>query len=109
MVGLKDITTLLEKWPVWKAMSETPARVETLEQKVAKLEAEVASFHGKRPADVCPKCGERAVRLSKTHLRMGSFPNEHHYEDWGCQKCDFREQRTVAHNPELTTAANRRT
>lgn len=109
MVGLSDLTTLLEKWPVWRAMAGTPARVDALEQKVAKLEKELADLLARRPGDSCPACGERSMRLAKSWHRMGSFPNEYHYEDWKCEKCGNREQHTVARTPELTGRSNKRT
>lgn len=108
MAVLKDITELLEKWPVWKAMSGTPARVEALEKKVEKLETDLAALLAKRPPDSCPACGERGMRLTKNWGRMGSFPNEYHYEDWTCEKCAHYEQRTVPHTPELANKSRGR-
>jgi hypothetical protein len=108
MVGLKDLTMLLERWPVWRAIAGTPARVDALEQKVAKLEKEIADLLGKRPGESCPACGERSMRAGKAYPRMGSFPSEYHYEDWRCEKCGHQEQRTIPHTPELTAGASRR-
>lgn len=33
MFGLKDLTELLDKWPVWKRISQTPDRIDQLEKK----------------------------------------------------------------------------
>lgn len=72
---LKDILAALEKWPLWKRVSETPERVESLEKRVAELELKLG---GKWPADVCPFCGERAMRMAMSFANMTV---------WNCTAC----------------------
>ena len=92
MVGLKDLIGLLEKWPAWKRISEVPDRVDGIEQRLTKLEQLLA----KAPGDACPKCGERAMRLTQPGRRLGSYPKEFRHDKWTCEKCGHLDERAVS-------------
>ncbi|KAG5716814.1 hypothetical protein E4T56_gene17452, partial [Termitomyces sp. T112] len=57
---LSDILALLDKWPLWKRMTEAPSRIDDLEKRLAALEATPKRAPGK----TCKACGEPAMRLT---------------------------------------------
>lgn len=59
-------------------------RIATLEERVTVLEAELKIA----PADACPYCGERTLRLTHQNLTvMGTHPKRWTEETWTCGKC----------------------
>ena len=91
MVGLKDLTELLDKVPLWKRLKETPDKVVALEKRVAALE----NLFEKAPGEACPACGERQMRRTWASDMRGSGANAHRNETWTCQSCGVEEQRTA--------------
>lgn len=66
MAGLSDILSLLDKIPIWKRLTELPAKVEELEKRISALE--------ERPLlPICPSCGVGHVHLDRTEELGGSF------------------------------------
>jgi uncharacterized protein with PIN domain len=58
-------------------------RIATLEERVSALEEELKTA----PADACPYCGERSMRLKHQSGLMGN-PGQQWTEDtWTCDKC----------------------
>jgi predicted RNA-binding Zn-ribbon protein involved in translation (DUF1610 family) len=90
MVGLKDITELLDRWPLWKRVKDTPEKVEALEQRVAALE----KLLEKAPGDACPKCGAREMRRMEMGRRLGG-QNAYRYDTWTCTACGATDEREV--------------
>lgn len=85
----KDVNDLLDRIPIWKRLQGLPDRVDVLEAKVAALEEKL---NGKYPADVCRKCGDRAMRLNRT---MGPNTKGNMIESWKCEKCGSYEERQI--------------
>jgi uncharacterized protein with PIN domain len=60
-------------------------RIATLEERVTALEDALKNA----PADACPYCGERALRLShQSSTAMGTHPKRWTEETWTCGKCN---------------------
>jgi ribosomal protein S27AE len=62
MVVVGDIVELLKRWDRWRRIDETPERVDTLEKRIAELEAKLQ----RAPGEACPKCGEWEFRTAST-------------------------------------------
>jgi predicted RNA-binding Zn-ribbon protein involved in translation (DUF1610 family) len=77
---LDNILTLLDKWPRWKRMNEAPDRIDELIARIEHLEAALA----KCPAEGCPFCGERALRLDRVRGPSAW---------WKCENCDKQVER----------------
>ncbi|HMH97605.1 MAG TPA: hypothetical protein VK577_13630 [Bradyrhizobium sp.] len=59
-------------------------RIATLEERITALEDALKSA----PANACPYCGERALRLTHQSLTaMGTHPKRWTEETWTCGKC----------------------
>lgn len=59
-------------------------RIATLEERVSALEESLKSA----PADACPYCGERDMRLTNQNpMAMGTHPKRWTEETWTCGKC----------------------
>jgi hypothetical protein len=70
VIGLSDITKLLEQWPTWKALVALPARIAALEARVAALEAGNPG-PGQMP---CAFCGATLRVTAETpHPQFGVF------------------------------------
>lgn len=65
-------------------------------EKIAHLERRVTAIEdqlGKIPADACPFCGERTMRMKSTHGPLGSIGNQYQQECWKCSSCNQQEPR----------------
>ena len=58
MLSLKDLTELLDKWPLWKKMKESPERIDALEKRIKSLEKRLSGT-----GDICPKCKQPTFEL----------------------------------------------
>jgi hypothetical protein len=68
-------------------------RIATLEERVSALEIESKSV----PADGCPYCGERAMRLVfQNPTIMGDRPKQWTEETWFCVDCEQRYVKRVS-------------
>lgn len=65
-LGISDITALLDRWDEWKRIRDAATKVPELEARIVALEGMLG---GKRPGDVCPKCGEKTLRLTESSVR----------------------------------------
>jgi uncharacterized protein with PIN domain len=73
----------------WGKIFVSVKRVQTLEDRISALEESL----GKQPADACPYCGERGMRLTEQSPLYGD-PGKKWSEDvWTCEKCGKRERR----------------
>lgn len=79
MSMLEDVLKALDRFPLWKRLSEVPAEVDDLRQRLAAVEQKLGD---KWPPDVCKSCGERALRMIKS---------TQDHQVWTCSVC---------HNPE---------
>jgi hypothetical protein len=61
MSTLDSILELLNKWPAWKRITQSPERVDELERRVVTLEERLR----RAPGEGCPYCGALAMRLVK--------------------------------------------
>lgn len=81
-MGIVDETLkVLDRIPIWRRLSEVPAEIDVLKEKVAALEEKL---NGKWPGDVCRYCGSRAARLASPPRGQ---------ENWKCDDCgqvDYR-------------------
>lgn len=91
MFSLKDVLEILDRWPTWKKMQETPERLEALEQRLTELERRLARC----PGEGCPKCGELAFRVFKTQPHP-HFGNDLPVRTMKCEKCGFTETRSTS-------------
>jgi hypothetical protein len=94
MTTLETILALLDRWPLWKKVTEAPARLDQLEKRITELEEKLKKARG-RPAEACPGCGEPKYRLKS------SQPNKHFGQmgkvdrTYECEACGFSETRTL--------------
>ncbi len=65
MLGLKDLLAVLERWPKWKRIAETPDRLDAMERRVADIEQQLGDTS---PENVCKTCGEPGLVLGHTGL-----------------------------------------
>jgi hypothetical protein len=83
-----DIKAFLDGWEEWRAVKEAAAKVPLLEARIAELESKLG---GKWPADVCPSCGERAMRAQPGWRG----PNDKPRVMWRCGARSYDEPRAV--------------
>jgi hypothetical protein len=96
--------TFLE-WPLvshsvaaWKWGEAIIKRGAKLTVKVATLEARVTALEealGKQPADACPYCGERAMRMTRSlgAIIDSGATTQWKKEWWTCAKCGQEDER----------------
>lgn len=83
MLSINDLLAVLDHWPLWKRMNETPERVDALEARIASLEAILAPATG----EICPKC-----RKPSFHI-ISNRPMPHFewagksLDKWRCDEC----------------------
>ncbi|MFZ2065267.1 MAG: hypothetical protein WAV27_04735 [Xanthobacteraceae bacterium] len=97
------MTTPIETWAGKKAwdwikgratyLVSSAKRYAELEQRVTALENALKT----QPADVCPYCGERAMRLKEQSGLMGDPGKQWKREFWHCDKCgkDYRKDEAL--------------
>jgi C4-type Zn-finger protein len=87
---LADILNALDRWPEWKKVKETPARVDELEKRIAALE----SRPERAPGEACPKCRAYKFHVEKSAAAPGHFGQmgmrQYH---WLCDECGYTDQR----------------
>lgn len=88
MSAVDNILTLLDKWPLWRRITEAPDQIEELRQRVSELEAKLGDSW---PPDVCKFCGKRALRLYRT-TDMGKGKVR---QMWRCGECERTETKMV--------------
>lgn len=89
MIGLKDVLDLLDRWEEWRSLRATPARVASLEARIAALETLLAET---RPPGYCAACGQRGLRLDWSRAAPAGRAT---LQEWLCQLCNKRERRVV--------------
>jgi len=89
MFAIKDLLALLEEWPKWKRIRETPDNLEALAARVSELEKKLARC----PGDGCPKCGELAFRVESS-APDGIFGDVGATKrTMKCEKCGYSESK----------------
>ena len=82
---LDDVLKALDRIPIWRRLGDVPEEVDDLKKRVAELENKL---DGKWPPDVCRLCGERAARISGSHVEKVTVT-----EYWDCSACHERDFR----------------
>lgn len=80
----------MDRWDLWRATRDNAAKVPELERRIAALEA---MLNGKRPGDVCPKCGARTFRVIKAYRQLGQKGGSLRTYKCEDESCGFLEQR----------------
>jgi hypothetical protein len=99
MSAIGDITTLLDRIPMWKRLAALPAEVEALRARVAALEEEVR----KRPSvEQCPICEGGILKITTVRPDpiMGVLGVQE--RTIKCDKCGHTEKRQ--HDPRQAAA-----
>lgn len=78
-------------WEPMKRLIEYGKRIATLEVRVEALEEKLA----KQPPDACNKCGERAMRVTRSWPPEKSGKDKWRQDEWKCEKCGHQESRIV--------------
>lgn len=89
MSVLEDFRKWLHETQFWKELQPIPDKVAALEKRVAELEEKL---NGKWPADVCPRCGARAMRAQHT---FGPDGKGLMHQGWACGECQYQEERMI--------------
>lgn len=84
MFGLKDLTELLDKWPVWKRISQTPDRIDQLEKRIKNLENRLSNS-----ADKCPKCKQMTLELEDMKVTEPLLNLKSYF--YKCSNCGFKD------------------
>lgn len=86
---IEDVMRALERIPVWKRVSALPTEIESLKQRVAAIEQQLAGG----AADACPMCGAREfVRVAtKSDPMFGAVGFM--LDTFQCRKCQHSEDR----------------
>jgi len=83
MSSIQDLLALLDHWPLWKRIKESPPRLDDLEKRIADLEAKLAPATG----EVCQKCRTPAFHV------VSNRPMPHFewagksLDKWLCDNC----------------------
>lgn len=87
-INTKDLLTALAKWPGWGRIVETPERLDTLEKRIAELEAQTQPAG----ATLCPSCSSTnfPITESKPDLRFGGLGAERVTRT--CADCGYSRQ-----------------
>ena len=95
MVTSAEIPRLVRAWNAWKSLwrwlKQRMDKVDQLEARIAALESALA----KRPADGCPYCGERAMRMIWSSGIQYGAKDKYREEQWRCASCGKMEERLV--------------
>jgi hypothetical protein len=74
--------------------------LDDIQQRVDEIEARVRALEAKSPervpGEICPVCGDRAMRLKEPGRRLGGR-DAYRFDTWACTSigCDYSEQRKV--------------
>jgi hypothetical protein len=88
------MTTPLEAsglWKAWPSIKHGLTYIFVLGKRIATLEARVTALEeslAKQPADACPFCGERAMRLTEQSSLFGNQGSQWTEETWTYEKCE---------------------
>ena len=58
MSTLESILNLLNKWPAWKRITQSPARIDELEKRIKSVEDKI-----KGSGELCPFCKQPTLEL----------------------------------------------
>ncbi len=96
MFALKDLTTLLEKWNVWKELKANADKVPDLEHRISCIEKALEQRPTKAAGEQCRFCGESELRLTDSKPIDGSMGNLGVMkETWTCGACQKSETKTT--------------
>lgn len=83
MLSIQDLLALLDHWPLWKRIKESPARLDALEKLIAGLEAKLAPATG----EVCPKCRAPAFHVASNRPMPHMEWAGKSLDTWRCDTC----------------------
>lgn len=91
MSTLESILDLLNRWPSWKRITDSPDRIDGLEHRVAQLEDKLQ----RAPGEACPSCGALAFRVTESKPMAGGF-GKLGVRQWTrrCDDCEFEDTET---------------
>jgi hypothetical protein len=89
MFSLKDILELLDRWPKWKRIQETPDNLDALQKRIDELENRLKRC----PGEACPRCGELAFRVFSS-VPHHTFGDDLPVRTMKCEKCGFSETKS---------------
>ena len=90
MSTTSELLGLLDKIPAWKRINEVPARIDTLEKRLADLEKKMAGG-----GDICPRCKQPTFALieSKPDDTFGELGFQK--RTYKCEACGFSEKKLI--------------
>lgn len=91
MAVLGEIVELLKRWDVWKRVEAAPERIDSIEKRVAELEARLQ----RAPGAACPHCGALEYRVEKSapHREFAELGGRVH--TMKCEACGFTDEKVV--------------
>lgn len=93
MLNLSDILKLLDQLPIWKTLKAQPARIDALEERIAKLE-QASQRPARAPGQPCPECGAHALRRTESKPSAGPFGALGARDEvWTCAESGARDER----------------
>ena len=80
------------EYPLWQELEKIPRRTNEIEARVSALEKLLERV----PGEACPKCGARAMRLTRPGRRLGG-KDAYRFDSWTCtdSACDYTEERRM--------------
>lgn len=97
MISVSDILKILDQVPIWKTVKELPKRIDALEAENKELRARLDSLleaPRKAQGQLCPACGEPAVRRKSSQPSKGPFGRLGARDEvWSCDACGDTESR----------------
>ena len=91
MSALEEILKLLNQWPTWNKIQQTPAKLDALEERVAELEKRL----GRCPGEGCPRCGELTFRTQSSQPDLGFGDMGAIQREMKCESCGFTETKLI--------------
>lgn len=92
MSTVESILDLLNKWPKWKRVTESPDRLDVLEKRLAALESKLQ----RAPGEACPKCGALSLRVVSEKKDPGPLGIAGvRIRTSKCEDCGFQTEKSI--------------
>lgn len=83
MSWISDLLSVADRWKLWGRLKQAPDKIEALETRLAALEQLLETC----PAECCPYCGVRAMRMDRQEARYNGQDVAGYNEIWNCADC----------------------